>query len=166
MAKARRRGSELGWLVGAALLAALAGCTTPPPPPTVVQLTLVASQDVNPGPSGQGAPVQVTVYQLASPAGFNSADFFQLFSQDKATLGADLIARDQFTLAPGQTKTATLNPTDLVKALGVFAGYQNYQNATWRGTLPIPAHQTSNVSVAAGKTGIAVTIAPASKPGP
>jgi len=109
--------------------------------------------------------VQVVVYQLASASSFNAAEFFQLFNQDQATLGADLIKRDTYILAPGQTKTATVMPTDPVKVLGVFAAYQNFQTVTWRGTADIPAHQTTNVAVAVGQVGITVTATAASKPG-
>jgi type VI secretion system protein VasD len=171
MARALRGRLGLGAVLGGGLIVALAGCSPPPPPPppTVVQLTMTASQDVNPSASGQGTPVQVVVYQLASATSFNGAEFFQLFNQDQTTLGADLIKRDQYTLAPGKSQNATLSPTDPVKMLGVFAAYQNFQGVTWRGSVPIPAHQTTNVTVTAGKAGITVTAAPApappSKPG-
>lgn len=150
-------GALFGSLLGSGLLALLAGCAPPPPPPTVVQLTLNAAKDANPDASGQGAPVQIFVYQLGSASGFSGAEFFQLFKQDQATLGADLIKRDTFTLAPGQSKTATLSPTDMVKTLGVFAAYRDYQHAAWRGMVDIPPHQTTPVTVAAGHDGIAVT---------
>jgi type VI secretion system protein VasD len=161
-----RHGSPaLGAVLVSGLLAILAGCAPTPPPPTVVQLTLTASKDVNATASGQGAPVQVVVYQLGSASSFNSAEFFQLFNQDQATLGADLVKKDTFILAPGQSKTTTLMPTDPVKVLGVFAGYQNYQTVTWRGTADIPPHQTTTVTVAAGHAGVTVTAAAAAKPG-
>jgi type VI secretion system protein VasD len=165
---ARSLGGILGsGLLAAPLLASLAGCAAPPPPvpPTVVQLTLTASADDNANAAGQGAPVAIRVYQLGSASGFGNAEFFQLFNQDQTTLGADLIKRDDFILAPGQSKTATLSPTDMVKVLGVFAAYQNYQTLTWRGTVPIPPHQTTAVTIAAGHDGVAATAAP-SKPGP
>lgn len=144
-----------GWMhVWAALglLAGLAGCGgPPPPPPTIIDLTLVATPDVNPTTAGQAAPVAVRVYQLASTSGFEGAEFFQLFNQDQAFLKTDLIKRDEFLLAPGQTKTATLKPTDpAMTALGVFAAYRDFQHATWRASVPIPPHQTTKVTVTVG----------------
>ena len=127
------------------VLTAIAACSAPPkpPPPTVVELTLTATPDVNPTPSGQGAPIQgaplvVRVYQLGSTSAFTGAEFFPLFNQDQATLGTDLVKRDELTLVPGQTKTLTLTPTEPVKAVGVFAAYRDFQHATWRAA-PIPA---------------------------
>ena len=138
------------------VLTAVAACSAPPPPPTVVQLTLTATPDVNPSPSGQGAPLVVRVYQLGSTSAFTGAEFFPLFNQDQATLGTDLVKRDELTLVPGQTKTLTLTPTEPVKAIGVFAAYRDFRHATWRGSADVPPHQTTKVTVQAAGDGISV----------
>jgi type VI secretion system protein VasD len=144
-----------------ALLAALAGCSPPPPPPpTVVNLTLTATQDVNPNASGQAAPVAVRVYQLDSTNAFDNAEFFPLFNDDKTALKTTLVARDDYILAPGTTKTVTLNPKDQVTDLGIFAGYQNFQQAKWRADVPVPAHKTTSVTVTFAKGGITATAGP------
>jgi type VI secretion system protein VasD len=163
---ATRRGGLMARIRLAAVLLPLAdlvGCTPPPPPPpTVVALTLTASADANANAAGQGAPVQIRLYQLAAASGFGNAEFFQLLNQDQATLGADLVKRDDIILAPGQSKTLSLAPTDQVKALGVFAAYQNFQGVTWRASAAIPPHQTSTITITAGHDGISA----AAKPGP
>jgi type VI secretion system protein VasD len=138
------------------VLTAVAACSAPPPPPTVVQLTLTATPDVNPSPSGQGAPLVVRVYQLGSTSAFTGAEFFPLFNQDQATLGTDLVKRDELTLVPGQTRTLTLTPTEQVKSIGVFAAYRDFQHATWRGSADVPPHQTTKVTVQAAGDGISV----------
>jgi type VI secretion system protein VasD len=164
MARSLRAGMRLGPVVGMALGLLLAGCASPPPPPppTQVVLTLTATQDVNPTPAGQGAPIVLRVYQLASTAGFTGAEFFDLFNNDQGTLKSDLVKRDDVTLAPGQSKTLTLSPNDQAKALGVFAGYRDYASATWRVTADIPPHKTTKITVQAGRTGLAITPPPAS----
>jgi len=146
------------------LALALAGCASPPPPlpPTVVKLNLAASPDVNPTASGVPAPVELRIYQLGSDGTFGGAGFFQLFNDDKATLGTDLLARDSAILAPGQNKTLTLSPADPVKAIGVFAAYRNYQQTVWRGSVAVTPHQTVAVDVVASRDGIMI----ASKPVP
>ncbi len=158
-----------GWTLRVAVLAALAGCggPPPPPPPTVVNITMAAAATANPTPEGQGAPLALRIYQLGSQAGLNNAEFFPLYNSDATTLGPDLAKRDDFILAPGQTKTTTLTPRDDVKSIGVFAAYRDFQHATWRAAADIPAHQTTNITVSAGHDGItlkAVTLPPA-KPG-
>jgi type VI secretion system protein VasD len=140
----------------------------PPPPPTVVNITLRAAADVNPGLDGHGAPVTVRLYQLSSASGFGNAEFFPLYNADAATLGTDIIKRDDVILAPLQTVMKTIAPRDDVKSFGVFAGYRDFQHEAWRGSVDIPPHQTTNVSIAAGAAGIvvkAVTLPPPAKPG-
>jgi type VI secretion system protein VasD len=134
----------------------LASCgAPPPPPPTVINLTLAASNDVNATAGGQAAPLAVRVYQLASTSAFTGAEFFQIFNQDQATLGADLVKRDDAILAPGASKTLTLTPEDRVKAIGVFAAYRNYSGVVWRLTVPVTPHKTTTLTVTAGKAGLA-----------
>jgi len=137
----------------------LAGCAAPPPPPpprTVVNISVKAGPDINPDPTGQGAPMTLRVYQLASGAGFGNAEFFALYKTDAATLGPDIIHRDDLALNPGDSKTLPLSPTDQVKTLGFFAGLRDFSQAAWRATADIPPHQTTNITVTASKAGIAV----------
>ena len=151
------------------VLAALAGCAAPPPPPpppTVADLTVSTTADVNPTAAGQGAPVVLRIYQLASPAGFEKAEFFRLLNQDAATLGADLVKKDEYLLAPGATRTINLTPGPTVKALGVFAAYRDFQHATWRGTAEIPPNKTTNVAISADGKGVKVVATPAPPPPP
>ena len=149
------------WGVFAILLGLLVGCSSPPPP-TVVQVSVSATSDVNPTEAGQGAPLAVRIYQLGSDAAFGQAEFFQLFNQDQATLKTDLVNRQEFILAPGASRSMTLNPTDQVTAIGIFAAYRNFQGAKWRATAAVAPHQTTTITVQAGANGINVTTNPAS----
>ena len=149
----------------AALFFSLAGCgSSPPPPPapTVVQLTLSTTPDTNATPSGQGAPLPLRVYQLASPASFESAEFHRLYDNDSATLGTDLLKRDSYLLPPGTSRSVTLMPSDQARAIGDLAAYREFQSKTWRAAADIPPHQTTVMTVTANADGIKLTVAPAS----
>lgn len=153
--------------VAPSLLFGLAACSSPPPPPpppTVVNLTLTTTADVNPSASGQGAPVVLRVYQLASSAGFEKAEFYRLYNSDAATLGADVVKKDEFLLPPGTTKTMAVQPAATATALGVFAAYRDFSHATWRATTPIPPNKTTDVTVKADAKGLTITAAPAAPP--
>lgn len=148
---------RFAWLFG--LLAGVSACAPPPPPPpTVVNLTLKATADVNPTEAGTAAPVQLRVYQLTSTAAFDGAEFFALLDRDAATLGDQLVRREDFLLAPAETKTSTLSPEARVTALGVFIGVRSVDGVTWRGTWAVPPNKTSAITVTAAKAG--VTVAP------
>jgi len=101
---------------------------------------------------------------LASPATFNGAEFFQLFDHDAETLKSDGIKQDEYVLAPGETKTATLSPDPNIRFLGFFAAYRDFQKAAWRKTWEIPQNKTTDLTVGAGSTGLAVAPPAAAKP--
>jgi type VI secretion system protein VasD len=146
-------------LAAAALLGA-AGCSSPPPPPppTVVNVQANAALDTNLTADGQGAPVATRIYQLGSKSGFAGAEFFPLYKADTATLGPDLIKKDEFLLIPGGSKSLTLAPTDAVHAVGVFAAFRDFQNMSWRASADIPAHQTTTLTVTMDRTGVKLDV--------
>jgi type VI secretion system VasD/TssJ family lipoprotein len=163
------RGLLLQGLVFLGLLVGLAGCASPPPPPTVVNVKMAADPSDNPAtPGGAGTPLVITLYQLSSDAAFSSAEFFQLFSADAATLKSDMVKKDQYILAPGASKSMTINPLSTVTAIGVFAAYQSFQTVTWRATVEVAPNKTTGINVQAGAKGIVVKTDPASalKAGP
>lgn len=120
------------------LLAALvAGCAKPPPPPpkpivTPIALTLIAGADVNPDARGRASPLTVRVYALKSTGAFDSADFFTLFEKDQATLGAEMIQREEMLLRPGESRKLEMTLPADAKALGVIAAYRDLERARWR----------------------------------
>jgi len=148
----------------AALLAACGG--PPPPPPTIVNVNVQALAGVNPAPDGTAAPVTLRLYQLATAANFGNAEFFALYNQDATVLGQDLVQREDVVLAPGATKTETIKPKDQVKAFAVLAALRDFQHANWRGSVDVPANQTTDVTITVGPKGVAITAAPAKPPPP
>jgi type VI secretion system protein VasD len=149
------------WLPAGALLL-LAGCSSAPAPPpaTVVSIQITADANANATLQGEGAPVAIRVYQLASRSGFDGAEFYRLYSADAATLGSDLIKKDELLLTPGTSKSLTLMPADPVHAIGVFAAYRDFQHVTWRAAADLPAHQATTVTVTADRAGIKLAATP------
>jgi type VI secretion system protein VasD len=135
----------------------------PPPPPTLVKVELSAATNANPTPEGQGAPVDTRIYQLASRSTFDGAEFFAIYKTDTATLGPDLIKKDQSLLVPGQSKSLSITPADTVNAIGIFAAYRDFQNAKWRASADIPPHQTTTLTVTLDSAGIKL-VAKSEKP--
>lgn len=129
----RRLSYGLGLLL--LLLGALvAGCAKPPPPPVVtrVALTLTAGADANPDARGRASPLTARVYALKTSGAFEAADFFSLFEKDQATLGAEMVQREEFLLRPGDSKKLEMTLAPDVKALGVMAAFRDLDRARWR----------------------------------
>jgi len=147
-------------LLPAALL--LKGCASAPPPapPTTLDLMIKAGPDQNPDPTGQPAPVQIQIFQLASSGAFSTADFFALSNQPAATLGQDLIATESYVVAPGGSQEVAHGLMAATQFLGVAVQFRDIDHAMWRQVVPITAHTVNKLQLATAK--LSVTLAPAS----
>lgn len=134
-------------LLGVALLAI--SCSSPPPKPVVtpVSLNLVASADANPDARGRASPLTVRVYVLKAPGPFESADFFSLYDKDQATLGAEMVKREEFLLKPGESKKLEFTLEPDAKNIAVLAAYRDLERARWRDLKPLEVGKPNNFTV-------------------
>jgi type VI secretion system protein VasD len=138
----------------AALLAvALAGCAKPPPPPpppkppSTLLIRIAATAALNPDARTRPSPVVLRVYELKSTAQFESADFLSLYDKDQATLGADVVAREEMVLRPAEEKTISkpLNPD--TKFVAAVAAFRELERARWRGWVPVVENKNNLVVI-------------------
>jgi type VI secretion system protein VasD len=127
-------------VIGCILLAA--GCGKPtviePPRPVNVAIEVGASPAANPDAGGRPSPTAVRVYQLADGAAFAEADLNSLWTAEATLLGATLIARQEFLVAPGATEQAKLTLDPATRLIGVAAAFRDFRSATWRVTKTLP----------------------------
>lgn len=150
----RRRVLRWGALAAAAALAG--GCAKPPPPPvtTPVNLQLVGAANMNPDVRGRASPMALRVYALKTSSGFDTADFFALFEKDVATLGGDLIKKEEVLLKPGESHTLSfVLPADAT-AIGILAAYRDLSRAQWRQTIALQPGQPLNLDATFGDRAI------------
>jgi type VI secretion system protein VasD len=129
-------------MLAIACVSAMAGCAKapvipPPPPPVNVVIDVAAAADVNPDATGRASPVTVRVYALNDETAFSKADFFVLWDREAEALGASLIARHEFPLAPSATAQAAFKLDAATRAFGVVAAFRDFRTATWRTTAAI-----------------------------
>lgn len=126
----------------------LGGCASAPKPViATLQITVEASADVNPDARRRASPVTVRVYALKTLAAFDSADFFSLFEKDQATLGAEVVMKEEMLLRPGESKVINVKLGPEAKSLAYFAAFRDLEKATWRGSRAIVAGQAANIKV-------------------
>ena len=125
-------------LCAAAFALLAVGCGGGPPPPGNVDLTITATNDINPDSAGRASPVVLRVYQLAEPTQFQAADFFQLFDKEQATLGADLVAREELVIPPGGTLSVPIALKPNAKRIGIAAAFRDIDKASWRAVIEVP----------------------------
>lgn len=141
--------------LGVALL--LSACAGPPKPASVTG-TIQASAQINPSASKRPSPLLVRVYELKSEAAFNASDFMSLYQRDQAALAADLIAKEEYVLNPGETKTFAKTLAPDTRFLGVVAAYRDIEHAKWRSVVAIQPSQPQKVTVKAGELAVEAAI--------
>ena len=109
-----------------------------------LEISIEADRDLNLDLKGRGAPMLLRVYELKSDVAFQDADFFALQNSDKAALGADLLAVDQFVIRPGEKREIRRKSNPETTAIGFFAGYRDLPNAVWRVIHKLPAAPESS----------------------
>jgi type VI secretion system protein VasD len=132
------------------VLAAAINCAKPPPPapivipapaaptPTPTRMTIATSADTNPDATGRPSPIVLRVYQLKGDDAFNRAEFFALYDDDQKVLGAEMVSRQEFMLAPSASQTVELNVADDAQFVGAVAAFHDIRNAQWRVIVPAP----------------------------
>ncbi len=129
-------------IVALALLMLSAACGKPAvvevPPPTAVAVEIKASAAVNPDADGRPSPLAVRVYQLTNPTSFLKGGLDALWHAEAASLGAELISRDEFMLAPGTAARGSMTLDPRTRYVGVAAAFRDFRNATWRKVEPVP----------------------------
>ncbi|HSW03629.1 type VI secretion system lipoprotein TssJ [Aquabacterium sp.] len=138
-------------LAGLAIALTLGACSSPPKPVvTTVNGSIQGSAQLNPNVNQRPAPLQVRVYELKTAAAFGNADFMALYQNDQATLGADLVAREEMMLQPGESKPIKKTVGPDTKFIGVIGAYRNLEKATWRVVVPVQTGKAQTLTIRAG----------------
>jgi type VI secretion system protein VasD len=109
--------------------------------PTSAQINITGAADMN-----GGTPARVKVYYLNSTAAFQSADFFAVFDRPEETLGADLIAVEEFQLAPGRNISELKGFEVPPAAIGVVAAFRDI-NGQFLAVKPVIPNSQNPVQV-------------------
>jgi type VI secretion system protein VasD len=136
-----------GWLLAGLLAAvALPGCSMFGGP-AVLNANVVASAQVNPDARKRPSPVVVRVFELKAATLFEQADFVSLFEKEQATLGAELVSREEFVLRPGESKPLSKPLSPDTKFIGVMVAFRELERARWRAVVPVAAGKKNVVSI-------------------
>lgn len=133
-------------LIFAVAVFSLAACASAPNP-TLINVAINVHANANPDMRNRPSPVVVKFYELKSLAAFSTADFFSIFDRDKETLGAELLARDEFQLQPGDKLQFDRRPQAESLYVGVIAAFRDLEHAEWRAALAISLHKASTIDI-------------------
>lgn len=118
-------------LIGLSALV-MSACAGGAPKKETFSARIISDQSTNPDRTGRPSPTQVKILTLESTNLFEQADFFSLFENPEAVLGAEVKDVIVLVIAPGEEKTIKIETDALAEHVGIIAGFQDIDNATWR----------------------------------
>ena len=129
-----------------------------------VELHFHAIAGLNPGATGQPAPVRVRIFELKNAATFGRSDYFALAERAQATLGADLIDQDEVLIQPGQQLSLQRNLDPATRHIGVLVGYRELDQSLWRAVMNVPPRQYTEYQISLDVRAVrsAVVVSPSS----
>jgi type VI secretion system protein VasD len=122
--------------------------------------SIVAAPDLNPSVSDRPSPLVVRIFELRAATAFNQADFLALYQADQATLGAELLAREELVLQPGETRPYQRQLSADTRFLGVLGAYRDLERAVWRSVVPVQAGGAQRLTLRADRLALTLTIQP------
>lgn len=137
-------------------LALLAGCSSLSPYSnmTKLNLTLTASEQLNPDLNGRPSPIVVRLIELKHPVAFENADFFSLYEHAKESLAPDMVVSEELELRPGETVELKLSVEPGSRYVGVLAAYRDLSETRWRYVLQLTPAQLTDADLTLDDTGI------------
>ncbi|MGX0893225.1 type VI secretion system protein VasD [Pseudomonas sp. ADAK2 TE3594] len=129
-----------------------------------VELHFHAIAGLNPGTTGQPAPVRVRIFELKNAATFGRSDYFALAERAQATLGADLIDQDEVLIQPGQQLSLQRDLDPATRHIGVLVGYRELDQSLWRAVMNVPPRQYTEYQISLDVRAVrsAVVVSPSS----
>ena len=101
--------------------------------PSRIDLAMVAEQDVNPNEALNPTPIAFQIIELRDSSLLMAADFDQLLSNLKSSLGRNYIDHSDYTVVPGEFKF--VEPFDVsadTRFIGVIAFYAYPNQSQWK----------------------------------
>lgn len=144
---------RLARLLVAATALALAACANQ----TVVKTLLEANDKVNPDAHGRPSPVVVRVYMLKTPTAFHGNDFFSVFEKDQATLGTELLDREEFQMMPGDKRIFRKDLASEARFIGVVAGFRDLERSQWRASVEVRPKKTNYLRIRLDTNRVSIT---------
>ncbi|MBO3277354.1 type VI secretion system lipoprotein TssJ [Pseudomonas schmalbachii] len=139
-----------------AVLVTLAGCSalSPYSSLTKLDLTLSASDQLNPDLNGRPSPIVLRLLELQHPVAFENADFFSLYERPKESLAPDLVASEEIELRPGETREFRLSVQKGSRYVGLLAAYRDLPETRWRYVLQVSPGQRTQAMLRLDRDGI------------
>ncbi|MBD8269588.1 type VI secretion system lipoprotein TssJ [Pseudomonas fluorescens] len=143
----------------------LAGCSAVSPFSTLTKLdlSLAASEQVNPDLHGRPSPVVLQLIELRHGVAFENADFFSLYDNAEQVLPKDWVDSEEIELHPGDRLALKLRVGPDSHFVGALAAYRDLPHVRWRLLIPLTAGQLNRAELVLDQDGIRLADARSNK---
>ncbi|MEG0632178.1 MAG: type VI secretion system lipoprotein TssJ [Pseudomonas sp.] len=145
--------STLLWLAGCSALSPYSSLTK-------LNLTLSASDQLNPDLNGRPSPIVLQLMALKHPVAFENGDFFGLYERAQDLLGPDLVAREELELRPGETRELKLSLASGSRYVAVLAAYRDLPETQWRYVIAVREQALNQAGLKLDQDGIRSAVEP------
>ena len=144
----------------ALIAAVIAACAPPPeqkqPDPTVAQVTLSASDDANPDPTGRASPAVVFVYALQPGAPFATGSYDALTGGELGDLAETMKRIARIVIVPGKSTKKIFELPPGTSDIGIAVGYRQIDTAKWRASAPVKPNEVTLLKANVGANAVTV----------
>ena len=104
----------------------------------VVSLSVIASPAINPTTEGEPRPVQMRIYQLKDDVKLQAATFEQVWKEDAAVLGQDILKRDEVFVYPNTRTDVKFDRDPTASHIVGAALFRNPKGKSWYMAFELP----------------------------
>ncbi len=119
---------------------------------TDLKINFLIDADINPDEQGIASPLFVRLYELKSSKLISKADFIDLYEQDKATLGADMIgdAQKLKRFKPGVNRTEHFVLEIDTQYVALYAEFRDFKDSKFKLVIPVVTNNVFRNSAVIG----------------
>jgi type VI secretion system protein VasD len=100
--------------------------------PEALRVSVRATGRLNPGENGESLAITMRLYQLKDVSKLQAASLEQIFDNDRAVLGDDLVSVKEITLYPDEGATPSIDRREGAVFFAVVAFFRHPAGAEWR----------------------------------
>jgi type VI secretion system protein VasD len=115
------------FILGVLLILLLSGCAS-----SQMKVQIRSALDLNRSETHRALPVLVKLYQLREKDRFEQATFREIWKDDAAVLGDNMITQREITVAPGASTNIALKRSKEARYIGLTAIFRDPVRGRWR----------------------------------
>jgi type VI secretion system protein VasD len=104
----------------------------------IIDMSIIASNRINPTEDGEPRPVQLRLYQLATDVRLNNASFHEMWKDDKGTLKEGLLKVEEMSIYPDSRTDIKFERDEKAMYVAAVALFRTPKGRSWYTVFELP----------------------------